>query len=145
MNHSPAYILAQHLIAEGLVSSPSESGDWPVYVGHMPDGNNVPHNVVAAIDTTPVKDGRLMRTGENIFHPGVQVAVRSTNFNEGFAKAHAIAKALESVANTSVDVESEAYTLLSITQTTGVVLAGQEEGPKRRELFTVNFVVSIGA
>ena len=143
MNHTPGYILAQYFISAGALITPGESGSWPVYVGKMPDGRHAPHNAVAIMDTTSVKDGRLMITGENIFHPGIQILVRATDFNEGYAMAVSLAALLEPLANEDVTVESDEYRIAAITQTTGVIPLGQEEGSKRREMFSTNFLATI--
>ena len=142
MNHSPAYIMAQRLIQEGLLTDPSESGDWKVYVGVLPDGKQTEDDIVASIDTTPIKDGRLM-TGANIFHHGVQLLLRSRNHNEGYAKTSALVTAFEGIDDVTVSIGDDSYLINSVTQITGIIALGQEEGTKRRVLFSVNFIVTM--
>jgi len=143
MNHSPAYILAQYLIDEGLLTDSTESDDWKVYVGSLPDGSLTGHNAVGCMDTAPVKDGRIMG-GAPLFHHGIQLLIRSTGYNEGYTKASALAAALAEVVNEEVFVSSlYSYEIANVTQTTGVVVLGQEEGTKRREMFSVNFLATL--
>jgi hypothetical protein len=142
MNHSPAYIIAQYLINEGLVTDPSEVGLWKIYVGAMPDGDDVEHDLVGAMDTTPVKDGRLM-TGTTIFHHGVQLLLRSSAYNAGYAKITALAEAMDAVDDDQVTIGSDTYEIANVTHSTGVVVLGQEEGTKRREMFSVNFLATL--
>ena len=142
MNHSGAYILAQHLIAEGELIDPAESGDWKVFVGSLPDGNEADDNAVGAIDTSPVKDGRLMG-GAPLFHYGVQLLLRSREYNAGFAKADSVALAMSEIDDDSVSIDSNTYTLINVLQSTGVVALGQEDGTKRRYMFSVNFIATI--
>ena len=142
MNHSPAYILAQYLIGEGLLSDPTESGDWPGFVGHLPDGSDVDDSAVGAMDTSPVKDGRIMGSAP-LFHFGVQLLLRSRAYNAGYAKAAALGVSLSAVDDETVVVGDDTYTVVNVTQTTGVVVLGQEPGTKRRELFSVNFLATI--
>lgn len=143
MNHSPAYIITQYLISEGLLTDPQDSGDWPVYVGSLPDGDDVVDDAVGCFDQTPVKDGRLMQ-GENIFHAGGQILLRAKEYNTGYAKAQAIATALEQIDRDEQVIGSDTYRIDNVTQTTGVVVIGQEEeNSKRRELFSVNFITTL--
>jgi hypothetical protein len=142
MDHSPAYIIAQYLIGEGLLVGPTDSGDWPVRVGSLPDGKLIPDNAVACIDTAPEKDGRLM-IGENIFHYGVQILLRAKKYNIGYAKASAIASNLELVARVQEIIGAKTYRIDNVSATTGIVAIGQEEGTKRRELFSLNFLITL--
>lgn len=142
MDHSPADIVAQYLIDEGVFIDPSSSGEWEIYVGMMPDGNNVEHDTAAAIDTAPVKDGRIMG-GAPLFHPGVQIMVRASAYRDGFAKAQEAATALAAVDDDTVTIGTKTYQLMNITQATGVTSLGQEPGTKRRELFSVNFLATL--
>ena len=143
MDHSPAYIISKYLIGEGLLTAPGDSGDWPVYVGILPDGDKTENNIVACVDTSPVKDGRIMSTGENIFHHGCQLLLRATAYNTGYSKMQALQAALEAVNRDSIAISTSTYRLDNITLTTGVVVIGQEEGSERRELFSLNFLVTL--
>lgn len=142
MNHSPAYILSQYLINNSLLTNPGDSGDWKVYVGVLPDGNEVEDDAAASIDTTPVKDGRLM-AGANIYYYGTQLLVRSSAYNTGYAKADALADALEGVDDEEITIGSDTYQINNVSALNGVVSLGLEEGTKRRELFSVNFLVTM--
>ena len=142
MDQSPAYILAQYLISEAVLIEPSESGDWKVYVGALPDGETTDHNAVGCIDTAPVKDGRVMGSAP-LFHPGVQLMVRATDYNVGYAKADEIATALAAVQNVDITVDSTDYEIANVSQASGVVVLGQESGTKRRWLFSVNFTATL--
>lgn len=143
MDHSPAYIISEYLIGKGLLIIPGDSGDWPVYVGSLPDGNDIDNEIVGCMDTTPVKDGRIMSSGENIFHYGVQLVLRSTVYNTGWEKIEGLKSELELVNRNTVIISSISYRLDNITLSTGIVNIGQEEGSKRRELFSLNFIVTL--
>ena len=143
MDYSPAYIMAQYLIGESLLTDPSDSGSWPVYVGLLPDGNGVAHEAVSCVDTSSVKDGRILNGGENIFHFGFQLMVRATAYNTGYAKAQALAEALQEVNRDTVTISGTTFRIDSVTDTSGVTVVGQEEGSKRRELFSLNFLVTL--
>lgn len=141
MNHSPAYIMAQYLIGQGLAKDPGDSGDWPIYVANLPDGENVVSDAVACMDTAPVKDGRVME-GEAIFHYGVQLLVRTSDYTTGYAKGEALIENLETINNFQVDIGGDAYIIQNVSPTTGVVAIGQDDR-SRREMFSLNFLVTI--
>lgn len=142
MNHSPAYILAQHLIAESLLSDPSGSGTWPGFVASLPDGDSVDDDAAALVDTAPVKDGRIMG-GDPLFHHGCQIVLRSSEFNAGYSKIDALAAAFADVDDTEVTIESGVtYTVASVTQISGILSLGMEPGTKRRWLFSANFLAT---
>jgi len=143
MDHSPAYIIVEYLIGEGLLSDPTVGGEWPVYVGLLPDDDDVVNDIVGCMDTPSLKDGRLMNTGENIFHKGVQLLLRAEVYNTGYEKAQALATALEGVSREQKVIGSKTYQIDNVSQTTGIVVLGQEEGSKRRELFSVNFLTTL--
>ena len=143
MNHSPAYIIAQFLIEEGIFIDPSESGNWPLYVGLLPDGSDVDHDVAACLDTESIKDGRIFEDGENIFHEGFQIIIRAEEYNTGYQKAKEVTSILEVIFRDEIVISGTTYRIDNVTQTTGVVVLGQEEGSKRRELFSVNFLVTL--
>ena len=146
MNYSPAFIISQYLIDEGICVDPSDSGDWPVFVVLLPDGDEVDDNALACFDTAPLKDGRVME-GENIFHYGVQILIRSdaNDYSGGWTKAKEIESAMEELNRTEITIDSgNVFRVDSATDTTGVVAIGQEmENSKRRNLFSCNFLVTM--
>jgi len=150
MNTSPAKVLREYLLKEGLVEENGPNTDWASYVGSLPDNANpasnaarISDNIVAVMDTTPVKDGRLM-SGVNILHYGLQVLVRAVKRSDGYQKCEAIAAALEAVDGATQVVGRYTYTFHNISQVTGTVSLGQEEeSTKRRELFSINFLATI--
>ncbi|MHA1344986.1 MAG: phage tail terminator protein [Candidatus Heimdallarchaeaceae archaeon] len=143
MDHSPAYIIYKYLVAEGLVTVPTAGDDWPMFVGNLPDGNDVKNNATACLDTTPVKDGRVME-GETIFHEGCEILLRSVDYNPGWAKMKALKDALDAVNRNTITILTKTYRLDSITLATGITSLGQEENsPKRREMFSLNFLVTL--
>jgi len=142
MNHSPAYIISRYLIDQGLVVAPSDSGSWPIFVGCLPDGPETPSNAVGCMDTAPSRDGRIMG-GSPFFHYGVQLLLRATDYNTGYSKIASLVSSLDQADSVEVAVDSEGYTIENASQTTGIIPLGQEEGTKRRYLFSANFLVTI--
>lgn len=143
---SPAFVLASYIIAQaiGNMTDPDDSAlpDWPLFVSFMPDTSNVKTECGALYDTSPIKDGRLM-AGQVISHFGIQLKIRSRTQVDGYAKAEAIAVALDTVQNETQVVGSYTYQLYNISRQGSPVSLGMEEGNKGRYLFTVNLVLTM--
>lgn len=139
---SPAIIISKYLIQEGIFTDPTLGNPWPVYVSTTPDGDNVDAKVGTVYDTSGAKDGRLM-SGTNVFHWGIQVRIRTDDYDEGYNKLVAAAALLELVENVTITINSVDYIMNSITQTTDVVPLGPEDNTKRRDLMTINFLATI--
>jgi autotransporter adhesin len=136
---SGAQVVAAYLQSLGLVQSSSQSEDWWVTVGAK---TTQPAEAVAVYDTAGVKDGRLMETGEEIVHPGVQVLVRSGGYTRGWRKVVAIQNALSLALNNEVVVGLEAVTLVAFSLTSPPSHVGQEQD-QPRQLFTMNGTLTL--
>jgi hypothetical protein len=136
---TPAEVIRQLLLD---LSLGFESGDWSVYVSFLPDR---PDSAICVYDTMGRQDGRIMATGEQIEHPGVQVRVRGQNYIETHAKATAIARALDLQMRTEVVISTEeAYRLDNVSRTSPIIPLGvEEEGDRRRHNFTINAVLTL--
>jgi hypothetical protein len=140
LEDSPAAVITAYLINEGKMYADT-SNTWPMYVSSLPDGINVVDNAGAAYDTLPVKDGRLM-SGSLILHHGVQIKMRSVVYDDGWDKMQEIVSLLDTVVNELVTVGSNTYVISSISRNP-VFPLGVEPGTKRRNLFTVNLLVTM--
>ena len=136
---SPADILYQALLDLGLIES---SGRWTGYVSFLP---NTPDDAVCVYDTAGRIDARLMLTGEQIVHPGVQVRVRGLSYSAVWEKANEIALAMDGLGRIDVALSSsEAYTLINVSRTGDIVPVGiEEENGRRRHHFTINAVITL--
>ena len=140
--HSPARILAQLLVDQGLVTAHDAGGAWPVYTGVLPDGSGIPDDAVAVYDVAGVKDGRLL-SGPGVGHPGVTVRVRSIGYAAGWAKGQEIAAALEAVARAGVTIETTDYVIQNASPTAPLLHTGFERrGQARRPLFSLNYLLT---
>ena len=147
LSHGVADIVRYLLIDNlSLGTLPSDAEDWPVYIAEEPD---TPDSVITVYDTEGHKYGHHLVDGEIVEHPGVMIRVRAPNYNEGIAKARAIAVALdEDVELTTVTADdaegtgSETYLVYAATLRSGPLSLGKE--PKtQRNLFTVNATVAL--
>jgi hypothetical protein len=86
-----------------------------------------------------------MVSGEMFSHPGVQVRVRAATHAAGFAKAEAVARALdEDVYDERVTVDGTAYLLHSVSRTADVFALGKDTPTSKRSVFTINALVALG-
>lgn len=134
-----ADIIRRVIIDAGLGADSGET--WPVFTGFLPDEVDA---AIAVYDTSGIKDGRVMTTGEQITHPGVQVRVRGPVYPEVFKKAQDIAAELDNTFGISIDMSADSYRISSISRTGDILPMGVEmEGDRRRFNFTINAVLTI--
>jgi hypothetical protein len=142
LNHSPAAVLRQALVDLGLASEPGAGQEWPAFATKEPDS---PDHTLTCYDTAGRDLGRTVPDQGRTEMPGVQVRVRAGSFAVGWAKANALALALDAVYRQTVVVESTPYLLRHVARTTGVLSLGLDSPNTARRLFTVNALASITA
>ena len=140
---SPAAILATYII-EGLerMTWPSDKEDWPLFISHMPDGKNVPTICGAIYDTSGIGHGRYM-DGTSIERPGIQLRLRSRNYETLYIKMENIAYYLDYVRNASVVIDDATYTLQNISRTSPIINLGWETETTRRVHLVLNFLLTL--
>lgn len=137
-DHSPADILRNALSAAGLVGFP-ESHSWPAFVSSLPDA---PDTIVCLFDTMGMKDGRIHRTGQTVYFPGLQLRVRSTQYQPGWKKITEITSYLDTILNQTVIVEGTSYTIRSVQRMSDPTSLGEDES-KRRFNFVMNLRITL--
>src|SRR5678816_1809962 len=100
-----------NIIRQLMLETSLGGTDWPVFVGYLPD---LPDNAICVYDTAGRLDGRIMRTGEQIEHAGIQTRVRGLNYLAVQAKALAIADMFDVQFNSEVEMESDDAFVLSL-------------------------------
>jgi len=140
MIHSVAHIYGQHLAVSGIVTFPAPGIDWPFFVNQMPEN---PHKVVVLYVTRGKMDGRIMRGGQMVTHPGLQVAVRAEDDPTAFAKISEIMSAMDALRQQPVTVDDVVYNIEAITRTSDAIALGEERGTTRR-LYTTNAIFTLG-
>ena len=141
---TPATILAAFIINSlGKMTVPTDGESWPLYSPHMPDGDNVETNCGVVHDTLGVNDVRSISSGVVSEHPGVQIRIRTNDYNAGFAKIEDIALALDVVANETFTIGSESYKIHNVSRASPITSLGVEPGTKRRMFFTVNYLLTL--
>ena len=137
---SPASLLAVYLTGLGHVTSPSSAQDWPLYISNLPD---TPDNAAVIFNSTPIKDAKLMQTGNVIHHYGVEILLRCVNDEDGWDKCNILAGELDILRNVFVSINDSTYKIHNVTRLGGVNSLGSESDSRRRNMFSMNFTVSI--
>lgn len=143
---SPSLVLVEWLLSQMLVGSVADSSPvWPCYLVSLPEGPGVPTDAVCVYDTNPVLDGRLMASGEQIVHPGVQVKVRALDYQTGWAKIREISTAMDALRNASVVIDSiETQVLQNASRISGPLSIGTDQAsPVSAYHFTVNYQLTL--
>src|SRR5687768_5759044 len=81
----------------------TEAGAWPIYAANLPAS---PDSAIAVYDTAGLLQGRIMRTGEQIKKPGIQIRVRGIEYLPTFTKVQEIADALDTMLGTTVTIST---------------------------------------
>ena len=139
---SPAVILAEYIRDQETMSDPGDNTDWPLYISYMPDSVDIDSDCGAIYDTTPIKDGRLM-IGPVIQHYGIQIKIRSISHSIGWLKAENIITNLDAINYTLITIDGEEYQMNAVKRIGHIIPLGIELGTKDRQLFTVNFLVTL--
>jgi len=140
---SPSSLLAKYIIDTlGLMTLPSNQESWPLYISHLPDGDGVEDDCGAVYDTTGIIQDRLM-TGETLQRYGIQLRVRSADYEIGWQKISSIFEAMDGISRTSIMMDEIEYMIQNMSKTSSIIPLGLEEGTKRRYHFTANFLMTI--
>lgn len=138
--HSPAMILREVLRAMGKGTLPTEQLSWPIYVGQMPDK---PDEVIAVFDTSGQLDGRTHVDGVVHSHPGIQIRIRSTRYDLGYARANQLRIALQEIKREVVLIEAVSYTVHVGSKIGDILSLGKSEEVNKRDLFSLNAQLAI--
>lgn len=136
MTHSTAVIMAQMLVDVGIFTAHDAGGEWPLYVGSLPD---TPPNAASMRDTTSIQKKRIIGTGLTIWGHGFQLRVRTSRYSSGWAKAEEAIQFLMALHMGTVSIDSNEYSVDSVELPSHIIAMGQDE--QRRESFSVNGLV----
>jgi hypothetical protein len=153
LSHSPAEILQQLMVDEGIVVEPllnDETTSWQAYVSSEP---SMPDNCVTVQDTVGTQDGRTVDgrvpAGEINEHPGWQIRVRAVSHRVGFLKLSQIRKELmEQVYDAFVQLQDDllvnhVYSVQAITRIGSIVMLGTDAPDTKRSLFTLSGTMAV--
>lgn len=141
LNHSPADIVRYLLVDLARGSLPEDETDWPIFVSQEADH---PDSCITLYDTSGILEGRAQISGEIQEHYGIQIRVRAANSTIAYAKISEINAWIdESVRNNLVTIEGSQYLVYAITRKGGILSLGKEVSASKRNLYTVNAIVSL--
>lgn len=141
LNHSPADIVRYLLVDLARGSLPEDETSWPIFVSQEADS---PDSCITLYDTSGILEGRAQVSGEIQEHYGLQIRVRAAAANVAYAKISEINAWIdESVRNNLVTIDSNQYLVYAITRKGGILSLGKELSASKRNLYTVNAIVSL--
>lgn len=144
--HSPAEVVLQVMIEEGLVTKDSLELDWPGFNDVEP---NTPDNVVTVYDTTGVIQARTQPDGEFMRNEGVQIRVRGNTKREAYVKIKSIFDHLsqEVSGNRIVTVETTdgtgTYNLHALCRFGPILFLGRWKPNMNLHILTLNIMATI--
>ena len=124
-----------------LFTNPSDDAVWPLFVGMMPDGNDVANECGAVYNTAGYVEGKNMRS-EIDQHFGIQIRVRSFSESDGYDQMVSVEKDFRDVHNQDVTFTSgETWRINNFYQTSPIISLGVDD--RRRFNFTLNYALSM--
>jgi hypothetical protein len=144
MSYSAARWLQKYLIDQGIAANPDTAplGNWPIYLDGMPDGAGVPNDCLAIFDTVGRKDGRYMRSGQTVIHPGVMVHVRAVDRDDAYSKIDAVLNKFDGLLRAQIIIGSDSTVIQSVSIRGNPMSLGEVPGDVRRFGFSLNAIVS---
>lgn len=145
-NHMTEDIVAQLLMDLGVGTDPVDDLDWPVFSTQEPD---LPDDCITVYGTEGTKQGRNSFSGEVWMNPGVQLRVRSALPEKGGLKCKEIEEAIDGVYDRSVSLDpptgtgTDVYLVHDVSRQGGAIPLGKESPSSRRNVFTINALVSL--
>lgn len=149
--HAPEKIIAQLLVDRGHGTTPptpgNNAGSWPVYTFGEPTS---PDNLISLRGADGTSSGRTMTEGERQEHHGFTVRVRAVTPEIGYAKARAVAVALDQAItadgrpdHATVTLGSSTYLVRAVSRQSDVVARGKESPTSSRMIFEIEAKASI--
>lgn len=135
--------IIRKLLIDAEAAPDSRIDQWSPFVSFLPDK---PDSAIVVYDTAGVHNGRLMRGGKKINHPGVMVRLRGPDYADVRSKSEMIADLLDSVSPGTLVLMSptEEWMIKNISRTGDIIPMGMEDvGDRRRYNFTINAILTM--
>lgn len=140
-DHSPADVLRWAMISYGIVTDPVLETAWPCFTSIEP---NTPDRVVTTFDTTGYLQARVQIAGDQIEKYGVQIRIRASSHEDGWAKGSAIIALLDrDIRRQSVTIGGSTYCIQSVHRKSSLIEIGKELQITKRHLWTINCTMTV--
>jgi len=140
LTHPPAEIIGQ-LLVDLSVGTNTLSADWAVFIESEPD---TPDESITVFDTANTYQGTIQISGETQEFHGIQVRVRGGRYSTAWAIVNDVAVKMDTqVKRDIVTLSSSTYNVHGAHRTSGPIHLGRESPQSKREIFTLNYLVSI--
>ncbi len=140
-DHSPADILRWAMISYGILTDPSLGTAWPCFTSIEP---NTPDRLVTTFDTVGDLQARVQIAGDQIEKYGVQIRIRASSHEDGWAKGSAIISLLDrDIRRDSITIGSSTYCIQSVHRKSSLVELGKELQITKRHLWTINCTLTV--
>lgn len=141
LTHDPADIIRYLLISKSLGTLPTARGDWPVFTAIE---ENAPDNAITTYNTTGKVQGRIQKTGEYVEKPGIQIRVRASTHQLGYAKGKTIESTLDTdVYQDQVTIGGSVYEVHAVSRSSNLIFAGRDSSSSKRFIFTLNLTATL--
>lgn len=141
-DNTPAEILRSFLIKDTVVEDHTGSS-WPSVYGFFPDDKaDFSQDAVCFYDQDGPKEVKQMN-GSIVERPHVLIQVRAANYGDGYKKAVAIKRIVDSYVSVFTSVDNTYYLIENAKRTSTIIPMGQDIGTKRRFLFALNYELLI--
>lgn len=126
MNYSPGNILRKLLVDAGVgtLRSVAPAGNWPIFTTRLPD---LIDQAIQISDSAGLTDGRIMRSGQVIVHPGIHILVRDLSDVTSYNKIYTIEAVVDAVYRNNVVFSDATYQVQSVTRSSNIIPLGWED------------------
>lgn len=141
---SPAQLIQEALVLDGVGTAPADAGAWPIFYSHMPKtGAGVPLPVICTYNSPATVGSTNQRTGKPYVRYGLQVRVRATGHDDGWTRMQAVITFLDSIKNMEVVDGGDTVTIHAAKRTSDALVMGPDPEDQRAFHFSVNATLSL--
>lgn len=122
-----------------------DATSWPVWLSVLPFAKGQDNTGVGLFGPQGLLQGRIMRTGESIVFPGLQVRVQNVNYYKAHDKIGEIYNYFtRTVRRTEVTVRGKQYRVDNVSPSTTIIELGLDKETDLQN-FSANFFVRVTA
>lgn len=135
---SPATVIAEHCHARHQVAIPlgplGADIQWPFFISRVPEKID---SLVVFTDTMPAVQFKAMRQAKTWVRPGVQVRVRSREYQLAYRKANSLLRFIADMQHQFITLEGGHYEIHHASLQSGLMSLGQDAQGRSDVAFNV--------